>query len=666
MPSGSRPGMHGSPGWPMAEPSDPTGRPADLARDGRIDARPPAAELTAALLGDRGLLVPLSAWGEPQQTFWPRPDRDANLATFALGLAADDDPSPVWLRDLPAEQHVEDDADIVRTRLVADTGPTSGAVTLEATIDPHGEEGTAVLVLDVRRDGAISGRALLVELTPMLGGTVEDVTLLVEPPGVLVAHRDDRALALAAARSGAFVACAIDPPPVGAATRAVRMIVPELASVTLVLAFAPDRARAVAAARAAAARAPTQVRDARRAADRARAAGRTPTLVDGSLDVLDRVGLRVLRALQAPEGGVLAAPESDPDKRRSGGYGFVWARDLAFIMTAAAVAGQRDVVDGALGWLVRAQSPDGLYEQRHWSDGRVAPGWGLQLDETGAVLHAIDAVARVLDEGTVIERCWPTVHVGAEALARLLDPGTGLPPASLDAWEERVGVHTYTVAATIAGLEASARMADGRDDEAARRWRTAAQRCRAGLEAHLWSEPHGRFVRSRDVARADAEGAPVPPRYQLPGRAPHPVRSVDRVDATVDASLLGLAYPFGVLAHDDPRMVATIDAVERELTAGPGLRRYPGDTYVGGNPWLLTRLWLGLARRAPGSTQPAAGIAEVAACATDAMLLAEQVDEHTGRAVWVVPLAWSHAFYALACRPDHRSSPDPGQGRAAA
>ncbi len=27
----------------------------------------------------------------------------------------------------------------------------------------------------------------------------------------------------------------------------------------------------------------------------------------------------------------------------------------------------------------------------------------------------------------------------------------------------------------------------------------------------------------------------------------------------------------------------------------------------------------------------------------------------TGRPVWLVPLAWSHAFYVLACRPDHRS-----------
>ena len=209
-------------------------------------------------------------------------------------------------------------------------------------------------------------------------------------------------------------------------------------------------------------------------------------------------------------------------------------------------------------------------------------------------------------------------------------------------------------AADLRYIEAAARMSEGRDQGAGTRWRDAAQRCRSGLDTWLWSDAHGRFLRSRDVAREDGDGSPVPPRHQPPDRPAHPVRSVDPIDATVDASLLGLAYPFAVLAHDDARLVATIDAIERELRVGPGLLRYPGDTYVGGNPWLLTRLWLGLARRAPGSGHPADGIADVAGCATDAMLLAEQVDAHTGRPVWVVPLAWSHAFYALACRPDHR------------
>jgi len=639
----------------------PDAAPADLARAGRVDVRPPEHELTTALLGAGGLLVPLSASGEPQQLMWPHPDRDANLAAFTLGLVRvdgeQDDAGPgaggraVLLRDLPAVQRVEDDADVVVTELTLDGRPA--AVTVRAAIDPDAPRGTAALVLDVSVAETLGPHRLVLDLALTLGGVARGGATLVDPSGTLVAYRHDRVLALAVARGGALLRPAVVPSGPQASTRDVRLEVAPGPAATFVLAFARDHADAIAQAHATAARGVDAVLDARRAADAAAAAGRTPTLVTGRLDVLDRVGLRVLRALQDPDGGVLAAPECDPDMRRSGGYGFVWARDLAFIVTAAAVAGRRDVVDGALAWLIAAQSSDGLYEQRHWSDGRIAPTWGLQLDETGAVLHAVGDVARILGDD-VVARCWPTVRAGADALARLIHPTTGLPPASLDAWEERVGVHTYTVAATIAGLEAAARMAEGRDADAALRWRTAAARCRAGLDAHLWSEEHGRFLRSRDVARDDGSGSPVPPQHQPPGRPAHTVRSVDPVDATVDASLLGLAYPFAVLDHDDPRLVATVDAVARDLRAGVGLMRYPGDTYVGGNPWLLTRLWLGLARREPGAAVVADGVEDVAGCATGGMLLPEQVDAVTGRPVWVVPLAWSHAFFVLACRPDHR------------
>ena len=640
---------------------------ADLARAGREDVRPPAEELATALLGADGLLVPLSAWGLPQQLFWPHPDRDPNLAGFALGLVPEGGGATLWCDGRSAgaggvgtivlEQHVEDDADVVRTVLAStQDDDAAAAVSIGAVIDPDTDDGTAALHLTVTTGPSIGAGRLVVDLTVQLGGSARGNATLVDPSGVAVAYRNDRLLGLATARGDLLLVPDVDPPGPQGTRPTLRLTVPIVAEepTTLVIGLARSHGEVVATTLGSARRGTDAVVGARRATDGAAARGRTPTLVDGAVDVLDRIGLRVLRALQDPGGGVLAAPECDPDMRRSGGYGFVWARDLAFIITAAAVAGRRDIVDGALGWLVRAQSPDGLYEQRHWSDGRVAPTWGLQLDETGAVLHAIGEVARILHDPTIVTRCWPTVVRGADALAGLLDPVTGLPPASLDAWEERVGVHTYTVAATIAGLEAAAGMADPRDAGAAARWRDAARRCRAGLDAHLWSEEHRRFLRSRDVAREDAGGAPVPPRHQPEGRPVHPVRSVDPIDATVDASLLGLAYPFAVLAHDDARLVATIDAVAAALEVGPGLLRYPDDTYVGGNPWLLTRLWLGLSRRAPGAAVVADGVDAVAACATDAGLLAEQVDAVTGRPVWVVPLAWSHAFLALACRPDHR------------
>src|SRR5690606_17594236 len=67
----------------------------------------------------------------------------------------------------------------------------------------------------------------------------------------------------------------------------------------------------------------------------------------------------------------------------------------------------------------------------------------------------------------------------------------------------------------------------------------------------------------------------------------------------VDASLLWLATPYGVVAHDDPLMLATVAKIENDLVAAGGVSRYRADTYYGGGEWLILSASLAwnLARR---------------------------------------------------------------------
>ena len=80
--------------------------------------------------------------------------------------------------------------------------------------------------------------------------------------------------------------------------------------------------------------------------------------------------------------------------------------------------------------------------------------------------------------------------------------------------------------------------------------------------------------------------------------------------------------------------------------------RYAGDTYAGGNRWVLAALWLGLWHRQAGD---GAGLDRALDYAVGAQtklgLLPEQVTED-GEPAWVVPLAWSHAMLLLAARPE--------------
>ena len=100
-------------------------------------------------------------------------------------------------------------------------------------------------------------------------------------------------------------------------------------------------------------------------------------------------------------------------------------------------------------------------------------------------------------------------------------------------------------------------------------------------------------------------------------------------------------------------MRATIEAVERELRLEcGGVLRHEADDYAGGNPWLISTLWLGLAERQAGDEAGHVTSIEYALERQTALgLLPEQVTRD-GEPAWVVPLGWSHAMFLLAARPE--------------
>jgi GH15 family glucan-1,4-alpha-glucosidase len=306
----------------------------------------------------------------------------------------------------------------------------------------------------------------------------------------------------------------------------------------------------------------------------------------------------------------------------SGGYGFVWARDLAFLALAFLAARRRDLVDGALRWLPEAQEPHGLWLQRHHTDGTPAPGWcDHQLDETGSVLFAYEAAWRELRDEDLDERLWPSARRAADFLLGSIE-AQGIPCETADLWEERDGCHAYTAAATVGGLRAAASFARRHEPVLVETYAVAAEKLAAALDRCFWSDEHGRYVRTLG-------------------------------DPTVDVSLLGLAWPFAAVPPRGPRMRATAAAVETALARpGDGLMRYERDTYAGGNAWVLAALWLGLYARQVGDVIGHQRALEYARrVATPLGLLPEQVTDD-GRPAWVVPLAWSHAMLVLAARPE--------------
>jgi GH15 family glucan-1,4-alpha-glucosidase len=105
----------------------------------------------------------------------------------------------------------------------------------------------------------------------------------------------------------------------------------------------------------------------------------------------------------------------------------------------------------------------------------------------------------------------------------------------------------------------------------------------------------------------------------------------------------------GFLPADDPRMLATIEATERELTDERGLVfRYRNEGEVDGlagseGTFLLCTFWLAEALALAGKVDRARAVFErTIAFANDVGLLSEEVDEESGELLGNFPQAFSH------------------------
>jgi oligosaccharide amylase len=353
-------------------------------------------------------------------------------------------------------------------------------------------------------------------------------------------------------------------------------------------------------------------------------------------------------------GAHIAAPEFDPHYTMCGGYGYCWGRDGTFAAVALDEAGYHSQAEQFYGFTVKVQCPDGSWHQRYFTDGSPAPTWGKQIDQTGAILWGYGHHYRLNPSKRFLDRVWPSVMSGANYLIASLQENS-LPAAGMDLWEDEYSQSTYTAAATYGGLMAAAELAKVVGEaEMSSQWGTSANRVRSAILSLQWAEEHNRFIRAvnrrvgfgdyeqarnnGETAYSGTDDAGIYPNFWVPK------------DQRLDAALLGLTYPFGVLQPGDAMMAATASAIENELwnTTVGGVHRYTGDLYRGGNPWLITTFWLAIYHSLAGDKEKAKVFHSWCLDqASPLLLLPEQANSVRGGPSWVLPLGWSHAMYIL-------------------
>ena len=330
----------------------------------------------------------------------------------------------------------------------------------------------------------------------------------------------------------------------------------------------------------------------------------------------------------------LARPWGDvgPDDDGDVGYRKVWPRDLYHAASGLLAAGDAATAYDVLRFMGKMQRPDGSMPQN--TDLNATPVWpGQQLDETA---DAILLSARLAGKAT-----GPDV---ARAAQYIVSHG---PATQQERWEEASGYSPATLAAEIAALREAARLVD---PATASSLRDTATRWDSMVES--WTLTHGGPLGGAYYLRISPDGKPDAGELVdlANGGGVWDQREI------VDPSFLELVR-LGVRSASDPRIVATLKAVDTATRAKIGWHRYPHDGYgepnAGSEPPGQGHLWLLLEAERGVYTVLAGGDAT---SYLDDLQLRAGPEELLGEQVWeddatptgsARPLVWAHAEYIV-------------------
>ncbi len=359
-------------------------------------------------------------------------------------------------------------------------------------------------------------------------------------------------------------------------------------------------------------------------------------------------------------GAVTASLEVDEERDQCGKYAYCWPRDAAIILNNLDHLGFDELTEKFYSvFLKNTQCKNGMWEQRFYSDGRLAPCWGYQVDETAIVVWEAYEHYKLMEKRTgkknkkFLKDNLKMLELATTFLERYINFVLGKEEKedlvrielekkynykerdeiykhpSYDIWEENEGIHLYSLSSIFGAFNAMIKIYDEIAD--------------------MYSNNR---LKQDDIIlnKARYESLLREIKQYIMNNLVDKEKKVllrNTTDRLTDISILGATIPFGVFEPDEKIVKNTVEQINMTIrTYLGGYLRYQDDKYIGGNnPWIIATAWMGMYYKKIGDQKSANECMKfIVNSANPLGLLPEQSNSDLNQ-TWVIGLGWSHAMF---------------------
>ncbi|MFR0922088.1 MAG: glycoside hydrolase family 15 protein [Clostridia bacterium] len=351
-------------------------------------------------------------------------------------------------------------------------------------------------------------------------------------------------------------------------------------------------------------------------------------------------------------GAIIASPEIDENFTKCGRYAYCWPRDAVFITKAMDILKMNKETEKFYKvFCKKTQSKNGMWEQRFYTDGKLAPCWGYQVDETASVVFGVyehykyTKSEKFLKEN--LQMCEKAIDFLKRYIKDWIEPSlkneeqegqTNIREhkyhVSYDLWEMCEGVHLYSLSSIYSAFENMLKIYNvlGKDISDFENNRLKQEKVEKS---------------KKEIEKLQLEIKKYINKYLYDEEKKSYIRNSE--DKKMDISIIGAVTPFEVFKPKEKKVQNTVERINLSLrTYTGGYQRFENDNYMNGNPWPIANLWMTLYYLETGEKKKAKETFDfVIKTAGKHYFLGEQVDNETLKSNWVIGLGWSHAMFII-------------------